>query len=350
MMSLKHIGATASALGNQVGGGIPLDQAVNRMAQMQPDRSEFWLRAVQEIRAGRPLSASLAEVWPEALVSAVVAGEQSGRIEEVLQRINDTIEIQLTLRKAMNQLVYPIAMAIGGVVVFLVFMIVVIPLLAKVLAGTSGSHGQESLIFQLSTWLAATVKENYLTLGAVVVGGAYALWAWLQTPKAKEDIMAFLLGIPVVKEALRDMFFGLWARYMAIMVSAGIPTISALSLTAPVLPTTLRESVELFERDLAYNNKTMSESADKAQLPDTDPRARWWPIYISNAFIVAEQTGDIDRELLRAAPSLIKEGVARLEFVIMVATGVTMAVAGILIVSPLAAFYSQLFATIRSVG
>lgn len=348
MMSLKLIGSTASALGNQVGGGIPLDQAVRRMAQMQPDNSEFWLRAVQEVRMGRPLSASLAEIWPKALVSAVVAGEQSGQSDAVYDRISETIDIQLTLRKAMSQLIYPLVMALGGIVVFLVFMIVVIPMLSKVLSSSNG-HGPESLVFILSNWLSVTAKENYLVLGVALVGGIYALLAWLQTEKAKEEILNFLLGIPLVKTALRDMYFGLWARYMSIMVAAGIPTINALSLTAPVLPALLRESVELFERDLSVNNKSMSESADTAQLPETDPRVIWWPVFISNAFIVAEQTGDIEKELMQVAPRIVKEGVARLEGVILIATAVTMALAGLLIVSPLAAFYSELFSTIRQV-
>ncbi len=124
---------------------------------------------------------------------------------------------------------------------------------------------------------------------------------------------------------------------------------AALSLTAPVLPALLRESVELFERDLSVHNKTMSESADTAQLAESDARVVWWPVFISNAFIIAEQTGDIEKELMQVAPRIVKEGVATLERVIFITTAVTMALAGILIVSPLAAFYSELFSTIRQV-
>lgn len=344
MMSLKEIGTTAAALGNQIGAGIPIDQALSRMAQMQPQYSDFWHRTVQDIRSGHLLSDSLQEVWPKSLVSAVKAGEQSGRIDNIFKRIDETIELQLSLRSTVMQLGYPIGMGIAGLIVFLGFMVFVLPMLAKSLNSKS-----QSAIFEFSSWLSALVLGNAVALGIAAGLGVFTLIAWMKTPQAQASILEFCLNIPVLKDALGSMYFGLWSNYMAMMVSAGIPTTQALLLTAPILPGVLGESIEVFESDLSAN-KSIAASSDLATLPNDDLRAIWWPFYISNAFLVGEQTGEIDKELLRVAPALIKDGVTTMNRVVSIANVVALAISAALIVSPLAAYYAEIFSSIRTAG
>lgn len=313
---------------------------------MQPNYAEFWVRTMQEVQSGRLLSNSLGEVWPKTLVSAVRAGEQSGKMDSVLGRIEETIELQLSLRGTIMKLAYPAGMGIAGLGVFIGFMVFVLPMLAK----SPGRTGASSPIFQLSAWLSVFILDNAMTLAIGLGVGIAVLIAWLKTEEARSLILDACLALPVIQDALRDMYFGLWANYMALMVAAGLPTTMALKLTAPVLPGALRESIEVFEHDLSANNRTLSDSADLAKLGKNDPRTKWWPFYISNAFIVAEQTGEIDKELLRVAPALIKEGIKTLNRVIAVANVVALAVSALLIVSPLAAYYNEIFSTIRTAG
>ena len=345
MMNLREINSTAAALGNQISAGIPMDQAISRLSQMQPAYSDFWHTAKQKVRDGQLLSESLTEIWPEALVSAVKAGEQSGRMDSVFNRIEETIELQMSLRGSIMKLTYPAGMGLAGLIVFIGFMVFILPMLAKSIGG-----GSNSAIFQLSAWLSVFVLQNYIALGIGIAVAVFTLVAWLKTPDARNAILVFCMGIPVMKDALRDMYFGLWAKYMAMMVASGLPTIQALKLTAPVLPGMLRDSIELFVHDLSVNNKSISESADTEKHGIDDLRRIWWPFYISNAFVVAEQTGEIDKELLRVAPSLIKDGEKTLNRVIAIANVVALMVSGILIISPLAAYYTEIFAAIRNAG
>ena len=167
---------------------------------------------------------------------------------------------------------------------------------------------------------------------------------------AQALILDVLLQVPVVKIALRDMYFGLWANYVAMMVASGITTTESLRLTKVILPSALQESVAVFESDLSVNNRSMSDAANLSKQKPGDARATWWPFYIANAFIVAEQTGLVDQELLRVAPSLIKEGVSTLNTVIAVANVGALALSATLIVSPLAAYYAEIFAAIQHAG
>ncbi len=341
-MKLHEISACASAIGNQIKAGIPLDQALHRLVRMQPKYEEFWEQTAISVRSGQPLSDSLASVWPPALVGAVRAGEQSGKLEDVFTRIEETVALQMNLRQSMFRLAYPAGMGLAGLGVFLGFMVFVLPGLAKSLHTKS-----QSFVFELSSWLSGFVDQNWAYLLGAVALGIAVLVSWLQTDEAKELILDAMLGIPVVKDALRDMYFGLWANYMAVMVAAGIATVEALKLTAVVLPVRMRSSIHAFERDLSANNFSMADAADLAKQSPDDPRSIWWPFYVSSAFMVAEQTGEIDAEMMRVAPSLVKEGIKTLDRVLAVANAVALAISAFLIVSPLAAYYVEIFTAIR---
>jgi type IV pilus assembly protein PilC len=344
-MNLKEIASSAAALGNQVKAGIPIDQALLRLAQMQPSYADFWTRASIAVQSGQPLSELLAEVWPDTLVFAVQAGERSGKLDEVFGRIEETIELQLDLRGSLAKLIYPVGMGIAGLAVFIGFMVFVLPGLSKSLNTKS-----DSFIFWLSLWMSEFFKENLVAIVAGLVVGVIFMVGWLRTDGAKSFIIEILFSIPVLKDALRDMYFGLWSYYMATMFSAGITTTEALKLTSKILPPVLQESVLIFEWDLSVNHRSMSDSADPAKQSPADPRAVWWPFYIANAFIVSEQTGEVDKELMRVAPALIKEGVKTLNRVIAVANAVMLIVSASMIVSPLAAYYVEIFSAVRQVG
>lgn len=345
MMNLSEIGASAAGLGNQMQAGIPLDQALTRLVQMQPSYADFWAHSVVSVQSGRLLSDCLSEVWPATLVGVVQAGEKSGKLENIFGRIEETIELQQELRSQVLKLAYPLGMGVAGVAVFIGFMVFVLPTLGKSL-----DTGSTSLIFKVSSWMAEFANENWMVVLTGMVAGVIALVSWLRTPEAQDSIMETLLTVPVVKDALRDLYFGLWANYMAMVAAAGIPTNQALEMTAVVLPAGMRDSVLVFERDLTVNHRSMSEAVDLPALAADDPRVAWWPMYICNAFIIAEQTGTIDKELLRVAPPLIKEGRKTLDAVIATANVAALALAATFIISPLAAYYVEIFSAIKQAG
>lgn len=346
MMKLKEIQEAAASLGNQIRAGIPLDQAVDQMALMQPDFEELWLRAVSTIRSGHPLSEVLEGVWPVALISAIRAGEQAGKSEEIFSRVEDTVTLQLELRGSMFRLAYPVGMGLVGLSIFVGYMTLVMPSLLKSLGANRG----QGFVHDLCSWMTVVFVDNWMATFGGLAFGTVLLVNWVRTQEGQASILNWLLSLPVLRQALRDLYFGLWGHYMALMVSAGITTREALVLTAPVLPSGgLRDSILAFEQDLA-DNRSMAEAAHPKNLRADDPRSLWWPFYISNAFIVAQGTGEIDVALVRVAPPLIREGTASLNRFIAFANVAAMAVSAFFIVAPLAVYYVEIFTAIRQAG
>lgn len=350
MMDLKEIVMCASAFGNQIRAGIPLADAAQRLATIQPKYADFWNKTEANLRSGMALSTQIGEVWPESLINAVKAGEQSGRMDDVFRQIEETVELQIRIRKNISQIYYPLGMAGGGLAAFLGFMVFVFPNLARSFGslGTGADNGPTGFM-ALSLSMESFFNNYWMLLAGALVVGVGMFAAWIKTEEARASIMDFCLGVPILGDALRDMAFGLWLYYMAMMNASGIDTAQGLRLTVKVLPNSLQEGVNLFERDLAVNNRPMDDSANPAKQRDEDPR-KDWPFYVSNAFMVACHTGAIDRELLRVAPSLIKEGETVLAKVIGWANLAALFLAAFLIVAPLAAYYVQVFSAIGNAG
>lgn len=344
MMNLNEIATSTSALGNQLRAGIPAEQALDRMALLQLNYREFWLQAAASVRSGQRLSASLEAVWPVAMVRAVEVGEQAGKLDDVFTQIRENVALQKQQRGLLRKLLYPVAAAAAGLVGFILYMVFVIPGMAKAL----GSRSQENMLFQASLDMSSFVGDNWMMLVGGTVSALGMLITWARTDDGKAVLLDFLLAVPYLKEGLRDVFFGVWGSYVAMVVGAGVPTLQALEITIGVLPEAFRESIEAFIRDMAINNRSMADAADINALAPGDPRATWWPFYISNAFIVADQTGTIDKELRLAIPSLVEDGSMRVSMSIYVTTAIMMMLAALLIVSPLAAYYLEVFGALRS--
>lgn len=335
MMTLKEIEMAAAALGNQGRAGISLADATRRMSRLQKKHSEFWTALAINISEGRRISEYLDGVWPDAVVSAVKSGEISGKLNEVFARIEETTALQRKVNGMMYKMTYPVVLGLSGVAVFLFFMTQVLPSLSQSLG--TGKHG---FVFELSEWMTKTMKEDWLTVTIATIVIVVSIVGWLRSAKNRSQIVALMLKTPILGDALRNLYFGLWSYYMALVDASGsIPLVDGLVMTSAVLPEPLRPGLILVAEEVVARGMSSAVDPDKQSLGD--PRCAW-PFYVSNAFIIAEQTGSLEAELLRAAPSMIKEGTEKLDVALGIANMIALAFAGIFIAGPIMAYYIQL--------
>lgn len=342
-MTLSEIAHAASALANLLRATIPLGDALGKMPRLQRRHADFWRGASQAVTGGHPLSEVLQGSWPEQWLSAVRAGEQAGKLEEVLGRIEESLQVQLGIRESLRRLLYPAFIMVLGVAGFLFFMVVTLPAIGHNLGGRN-PDGVMLLAFALEAFF----HQHWLAALLALAGLVTAAVAWARTEAAQQTALALLLKLPYFGEALRALYFGAWAHYMALMANAGLVITQALALTAKALPEALQEGVHLLERDIRANRR-VAEAVDPDALALDDPRQAW-PVYIGNALTVGEETGLLDTQLLKAAPSLIKDGTKRLDTAISFAVGIAMALAGAMLAIPMGAYFSQIFTGISTMG
>lgn len=335
MMTLKEINAASDHLANMFSAGTMLDKVLARMMQLQPKKADFWRQAQNSVAQGNRLSESLALVWPPSLVDAIRAGETSGKIEQALRRITETTTIQLGIRSSMKRLIWPFVLILLGIGIFIFYMIAVLPNISRATGIKS-----ESVMMQLSEHITQASSEHGVLIGIIAVLATVLLISWLRTSQAQINLLNASFSIPILREALRDLYFGIWANYMAMMSEAGLPTEHGLRMTQSLLPAPLQNSVSEFLNDLIINHKSMTEAADPSL--HTDDRAKWWPFYISQAFMMADSTGRVDAALLKVAPALIKEGSQHLSQIIQVCWVLATIITALTGVAPLMAYYIEL--------
>ena len=227
--------------------GLPLDEALSALAEQSGDaRARRMLVAVRSrLMEGRTLADSLGEFpesFPDLYRSAVAAGEQSGKLDRVLERLAGFLEERRELgQKVIAALIYPALLS-------LVAFAIVSGLLGYVVPQVVGVFEQ---LQQQLPWptrvllaLSAFVRIAGPWLLLALIGSAVAFRAALLRPEFRTRWHALLMGIPLIGALLRAQDTARFARTLSIATAASVPLLEALRLgaaTLTLLP--LREAV-----------------------------------------------------------------------------------------------------------
>jgi len=213
----------------------PVEEALRAIA-LQADRPA--VRAVLEgvhggVMEGRRLSDAMAlqgSAFPPLYRAMVSAGETSGALAPILERLADGLERDQVVRgKVITALVYPAVLAVVaiGVVIALMTFVVprvvdqfdsmnqTLPLLTRLVIGLSNG-------MQDWGWLAA------LLLAAAAVAGAFAL----RNPAIRLQVDTAILRLPLIGRLTRDLHGARMARTLSTMITAGLPVLEGLTITA----------------------------------------------------------------------------------------------------------------------
>jgi general secretion pathway protein F len=213
----------------------PVEEALRAIA-LQADRPA--VRAVLEgvhggVMEGRRLSDAMAlqgSAFPPLYRAMVSAGETSGALAPILERLADGLERDQVVRgKVITALVYPAVLAVVaiGVVIALMTFVVprvvdqfdsmnqTLPLLTRLVIGLSNG-------MQDWGWLVA------LLLAAAAVAGVFAL----RNPAIRLRVDTAILRLPLIGRLTRDLHGARMARTLSTMITAGLPVLEGLTITA----------------------------------------------------------------------------------------------------------------------
>ena len=218
--------------------GLPLEEAL--LAVSQQTEKPRVAGIVSGVRArvleGRSLADGLAafpQAFPEIYRSTVSAGEQSGKLDNVLDRLADYTENRQALQsRVRNALVYPVLLTVVCVVIvslllgYVVPEVVnvfrtgkqVLPLLTRVLIAMSDG-------FRKWWWLI------FLGIGAVTWG----FRRWLDNPLNRRRYHRSLLTLPIIGRVVRGVNAARFARTLSILTASSVPVLDALRISGEVV-------------------------------------------------------------------------------------------------------------------
>lgn len=218
--------------------GLPVEQTLNALIeQADTDYQRQVLAGVRgEVLAGHSLARALHKyprVFPELYVTLVAAGEQSGRLGEVMERLADYTESHQALRQKVGlAFIYPAIVTLVAGTVVLGLLTYVVPQVVSVFQNTNQTlPWLTRALIGLSDFLRAS---GWLWLIAIAV----AIWAArraLRLPPTRLRFHRWLLRLPLVGALVRGVNSAQLASTLAILVGSGVPLLAALQAGAGVV-------------------------------------------------------------------------------------------------------------------
>ncbi len=216
--------------------GVPLLQGLDIVAQgSEKDKLKKMIYDIRsEVNGGIDLSSALAkypEHFDDLYVSLVAAGEQSGSLEAMLDRLATYKEKTEALKaKIKKALTYPTAVVIVGLLVTAILLVKVVPVFENVF----GSFGAELPAFTLFVVNLSEIAQAYwlYALVAIIGGGFLFKRQMVKSQSFRESVERMSLKIPVIGGILHNAAIARFTRTLSTTFAAGVPLVQALESCA----------------------------------------------------------------------------------------------------------------------
>jgi general secretion pathway protein F len=302
----RVFGATALAvwtrqLAGLVSSGLPLERALTSLsdeAEKAPER-ELVATLRAEVNGGSSFGKALSQhprEFSDIYVAVIGAGEQSGNLGLVLERLADDLEEQQALKsKLIGAALYPAIVSLVAVVIVLFLVTYVVPQVAHVFAGSKRAL---PVLTVLMIGLSDIVRTyGWLMLLALILGAVGARIA-LANPQIHEKFDAAWLNLPIIGRLSRSYNAARFASTLAMLAAAGVPILKALQAASETL-----------------SNRAMRSDAqdalvlvrEGAPLASALAQKKRFPGLLAMFARLGEQTGQLPVMLQRAAKQLSTE-------------------------------------------
>ena len=334
----KDIAIFARQLATMMTAGVPLVQSFEIIGRGhdKPAMQDLVLSIKGDVEAGTSLAEALEKHprwFDDLFVSLVGAGEQSGALEALLDKIatykEKTEELKSKVKKA---LFYPIAVLVVAFIVCAILLLFVVPQFESIFQGFGADlPAFTKMVINLSDFL-----QQYWW--AVFFGIGIAIFAFVnakrRSPAMRRALDIFSLKIPIVGGILEKSAIARFARTLATMFAAGVPLVEAM------------ESVAGATGNALYYEATMKMKDDVAtgtQLQQSMKQTGIFPNMMVQMVAIGEESGSLDEMLSKVADFYEEEVDNLVEGLSSLLEPLIMAVLGVLVGGLVIAMYLPIF-------
>ena len=218
--------------------GLPVEQALQAIAaQAERPRVGKTLLAVRSrIAEGRSLSQAVADLpraFPTIIHVSIRAGEESGRLDDIMARLARYAQAQLKLRRdVLLALLYPMILTLVAVLVVIGLLAFVIPPVIQVFVNMDR---ELPLLTRILLGFSAGLRHHGVLLIGLLAGGVLAWRMLLRHPALLSAWDGVKLALPVIGGLLTHLNATRLVQTLATLVNSGVPALTALTISTPVL-------------------------------------------------------------------------------------------------------------------
>ena len=237
-MSSAELALVTRQLASLSQSGMPLEESLLAVSQQNdnPRTQSILLGVRAKVMEGYTLADGLADfpqAFPDLYRATVAAGEQSGHLDVVLERLADYTESRQELRQHItNAMVYPVALIVMAIGIISFMLATVVPKIVGVFQSTQAE------LPGLTRGLIATSDFLVDFWPAIIIGLAaltYCIWWLLQQDGPRRAYHGFLLRMPITGRLTRGINTARFTRTLSILAGSGVAILEALKISAEVI-------------------------------------------------------------------------------------------------------------------
>ncbi len=301
-VSKKDVEAFTRELANLLAAGVPLSRALNILAReaSNPAAQKQWAQVLDCVSEGMSLAEALAQ-WPKCFppvyIAMVRAGETGGFLDLVLSQIAQFRSREQDLKgKVQAALVYPIILAILATMILVFLLTYFIPRFSSIFAEFGGSLPDLTRVIVIASEL---VTRYWLII--LILMGLIAVF--LRRAMVREEgrltIEKFILRCPLIGIGVARFALVRFCRMLGTLVESGVPLVNSLKVAKEAIGNqTLAATVTGAIEQVQSGTSLAKSLSDCPQL---------FPASVIEMVAVAEESGRLDKELVRLAGAYEEE-------------------------------------------
>ncbi|MCC6766077.1 MAG: type II secretion system inner membrane protein GspF [Deltaproteobacteria bacterium] len=278
-----------------VAAGLPLVEALGALGEQaeRPVLARTLAQVRQEVTEGRSLADALAQhprLFASLYVNMVRAGEASGALHVVLERLADYTENQARLLgKVRSALTYPAIMLALSATILFFLLAYVVPKVTRIFQET---HQQLPLPTRFLLGVSDFVAQWWWLLLALAAAAVLGVSRWARTPAGRDRVDRLMLAVPYFGRLTQKLAVARFARTLATLLASGIPLLPALEIVKSIVDNTVLTRAIERARDAIREGQSIAPPLRESGL---------FPPLVVHMAAVGERSGELEGMLAKAA-------------------------------------------------
>lgn len=294
-ISANDLALITRQLATLVGSALTIESALLAVAE-QCDKAHI-KRTIMAIRSKVVEGYSLAEgmkefphVFDHLFRSMVAAGEKSGHLDEVLERLADYTERRQATKSQLRQaMIYPIMLITVGILIVGFLLTSVLPDIVKQIAKADQAlPGSTEFLLSVSAY----IKDYGLLSAIILLSGLIVGQNLLRQPAIKVAFHRSLLNLPVIGKVILGVNTARFARTLSILTSSAVPILEGMKISGEVLANTYIKSGVLTASDNVREGASLKSALEQTKI---------FPPMMLHMIGSGEKSGELEQMLKRSA-------------------------------------------------
>jgi type IV pilus assembly protein PilC len=275
-------------LATMISAGIPLLEGLEILSEQAEDPG-FKLvltTVVDSVRSGSDLSESLSQhpkIFEDIYVNMIRAGEASGQLDEILDRLSEYMEAAEKLKREIKiAMTYPVVsmVMVFGITVFL--LVFIVPKFAEIFEQIGG---ELPLPTKILIAISEFMQNNWYIWVPAMIGLIVVAVAYAKTEKGGYAVDWLKLNIPIFGPLFRKIAISRFARTFATLIRSGVPILGALEIVAHTAGNRLVRDAVLLASESVRQGETLGAPLAKSKI---------FPPMVTRMISIGERSGSLE--------------------------------------------------------